>query len=158
MSKEYVTALRDSLIKKVGVLEEIERINRLQSDILATEPFDPEAFDRLFSDKDVCIEKLDKLDEGFELVYKRVEPELKENKDAYSSLIKEMQELITKITDLGASIQAAEERNRNNLSDALIRERKGISESKRSVNVAMSYYRSMNGLNSPESQFMDKKK
>ncbi len=158
MSKEHILALRDSLIKKVKVLEEIEGINRLQSEILAAEPFDYEAFDKLFTDKDVCIEKLDKLDEGFEIVYQRVESELKKNKEEYASLIKEMQDLIKRITDLGASIKAAEERNRNSLSDTMIKERKGMSETKRSVNVAMNYYRNMSGLGAGDSRFMDKKK
>ena len=158
MSKEYIIALRDSLIKKKSVLEEVERICALQNRILNEEPFDYEAFDKLFSDKDVCIEKLEKLDEGFELVYQRVESELKSNRSAYADIIREMQDLITGITDLGATISAAEERNKKAVSDTLIRERKGMAESKRSVNVAMNYYRSMNGLQAPESQFMDKKK
>ena len=158
MSKEYVTALRDSLIKKISVLEEIEHLDKLQDEILSKEPFDYEAFDRLFTDKDVCMEKVEKLDEGFELVYKRVESEIKENKGAYSEIIKEMQGLISRITELGTSITAAEERNRNELSDTLIRERKGMAEGKRSINVAMNYYKNMNGLNTPESRYMDKKK
>ncbi|MCR4850427.1 MAG: flagellar export chaperone FlgN [Lachnospiraceae bacterium] len=158
MSKEHITALRDSLVKKVSILEEIEHLDRLQNEILNKEPFDYEAFDRLFTDKDVCMEKIEKLDEGFELVYERVESELKENKDSYSDIIKEMQDLISRITELGTSVTAAEERNRNALSDTIIRERKGMAEGKRSVNVAMNYYKNMNGLNSLESRFMDKKK
>lgn len=158
MSKEHITALRDSLIKKVKVLEEIEGINRLQNDLLQTQPFDYEAFDALFDDKDVCIDKLNKLDEGFELVYSRVEIELKNNKEEYGPVIKQMQELITRITELGTSIKASEERTRNSLSDTLIRERKGMSESKRSVNVAMNYYKNMSGLTNAESRFMDRKK
>ncbi len=158
MSKEHITALRDSLIKKVAVLEEIEHLDRLQNEVLSKEPFDYEAFDRLFTDKDVCMDKIAKLDEGFELVYKRVESELKDNRDAYSDIIKEMQDLISRITELGTSITAAEERNRNALSDTIIKERRGMAEGKRSVNVAMNYYKNMNGLNNPESLYMDKKK
>ena len=158
MSKEHIIALRDSLIKKVAVLEEIEQLDRQQDEILSQSTFDYEAFDRLFTDKDVCLEKIEKLDEGFEIVYQRVESELKKNRNAYSDIIKEMQDLISRITELGTSINAAEERNRNALSDAIIRERKGMAEGKRSVNVAMNYYKNMNGLNAPESRFMDKKK
>ena len=158
MSKEHIIALRDSLVKKVAVLEEIEQLDRQQDEILSQSTFDYEAFDRLFTDKDVCLEKIEKLDEGFEIVYQRVESELKENRSAYSDIIKEMQDLISRITELGTSINAAEERNRNALSDAIIRERKGMAEGKRSVNVAMNYYKNMNGLNAPESRFMDKKK
>jgi len=158
MSKEHITVLRDSLIKKVAVLEEIEHLDRLQNEVLSKEPFDYEAFDRLFTDKDVCMDKIAKLDEGFELVYKRVESELKDNRDTYSDIIKEMQNLISRITELGTSITAAEERNRNALSDTIIKERRGMAEGKRSVNVAMNYYKNMNGLNNPESLYMDKKK
>lgn len=158
MSKEYVIALKESLEKKLKVLEETYRLCKMQADLLSQENFDYDEFDRLLSDKDICIEKLGKLDEGFEIVYERVSAELKTNRNDYSELIEQMQQLITKITDISTSINALEERIRSGVSDALIRERKGMAESKRSVNVAMNYYKNMTGLNIPDSLYMDKKK
>lgn len=158
MSREYVVALKESLEKKLKVLEEIYRISKLQTDVINASPMDYEAFDRLVDDKDICLEKLEKLDEGFELVYTRVSDELKTNKSVYSDLILAMQETITKITDKSTAISALEERNRQGLSNVFNKERKELSDGKRSVNVAMNYYKNMTGLSVDSSQYMDWKK
>ncbi len=158
MSREYVVALKESLEKKLKVLEEIYRISKLQTDVINAQQMDYEAFDRLVDDKDICLEKLEKLDEGFELVYTRVSNELKTNKSAYSDLILAMQETITKITDKSTAISALEERNRQGLSNVFNKERKELSDGKRSVNVAMNYYKNMTGLSVESSQYMDWKK
>lgn len=158
MSREYVVALKESLDKKLKVLEEIYRISKLQTDVINAQQMDYEAFDRLVDDKDICLEKLEKLDEGFELVYTRVSNELKTNKSAYSDLILAMQETIMKITDKSTAISALEERNRQGLSNVFNKERKELSDGKRSVNVAMNYYKNMTGLSVDSSQYMDWKK
>ena len=67
MNKQYVTALEESLEKKIRVLDEIYRISWLQTEILDKKPMDFERFDTYVDDKDICIEKLNKLDEGFEI-------------------------------------------------------------------------------------------
>ena len=158
MGREYVTALKESLEKKLKVLEELYRLCLSQSELLNKEELDYEAFDTLVDEKDICIEKLEKLDEGFEIVYNRVKPELESNKAMYAAEIKAMQELIVKITDKSTSITALEERNKKGVTATLKRDKKGLSESKRSVSVAMNYYKSMNGINVPDSQYLDKKK
>lgn len=158
MSKEYIIALKESLEKKLKVLDETYRICQMQFDIISSNEPDYEEFDRLFDDKEICIEKLSKLDEGFEIVYERVSKELKSNSGDYSEMISQMKELITKITEVSTSISALEERIKNGVSDAFIKERKGIADTKRSVNVAMNYYKNMAGTNIPDSIYMDKKK
>ena len=57
MNKQYVTALEESLEKKIRVLDEIYRISRLQTEILDKKPMDFERFDAYVDDKDICIEK-----------------------------------------------------------------------------------------------------
>ncbi len=158
MSKQYVTALEESLGKKIRVLEEIYRISQQQAEVLAAQPVDFEVFDRYVDDKDICIEKLNKLDEGFEILYEKVEQELKINRPAYVTQIAHMQELIGQITDKSMKIQALEERNKNAVGEVLSRERKELFQGKRSLNVAMNYYRNMSGAGAVSSQFMDKKK
>lgn len=158
MSKEYIIALKESLEKKLKVLDETYRICQMQFDIISGNDPDYDEFDRLFDDKEICIEKLSKLDEGFEIVYARVSEELKSNSGDYTEIIAQMKGLITQITEVSTSISALEERIRNSVSDALIRERKGIADTKRSVNVAMNYYKNMTGTGIPDSMYMDKKK
>lgn len=158
MSKQYVTALEESLEKKIRVLDEINRISQLQAEVLAAQPVDFETFDRYVDDKDICIEKLNKLDEGFEILYDRVAQELKEDRSVYADQIVHMQEMISQITDKSMTIQALEERNKNAIGEVLSKERKELGQGKRSLNVAMSYYRNMSGSRTAPAQFMDKKK
>ncbi len=158
MSKEYIIALKESLEKKLKVLDETYRICQMQFDIISGNDPDYDEFDRLFDDKEICIEKISKLDEGFEIVYERVSEELKANSGEYSEAIAQMKGLITQITEVSTSISALEERIKNGVSDALIKERKGIADTKRSVNVAMNYYKNMTGTGIPDSMYMDKKK
>lgn len=158
MSRQYVTVLEESLEKKIHVLDEIYRISQLQAEALSKQPADLEAFDRYVDDKDICIEKLSKLDEGFETLYERVEQELKDNRVMYADQIAHMQKLIAEITDKSTSIQALEERNKKAVEDTLYRERRELGQGKRSLNAAMSYYRSMSGAGIVPPSFMDKKK
>lgn len=158
MSKQYVAALEESLEKKLSVLEEIYRISQLQAELFAEESLDLEAFDRYVDDKDICIEKLNKLDEGFEILYNRVDQELKENRSLYADQIIRMQGLIGQITDRSVAIQALEERNRNAVQESFSKERGDLQQGKRSLNAAVNYYRNMSGAGVSSSQYMDKKK
>lgn len=157
MSKQYVMALRESLEKKIRVLDEILRISHAQSEVLGKKPMDYEAFDRFVDDKDICIEKLEKLDGGFDLLYRRVGEDLKTQKSFYADEIKKMQELISQITDKSMTIQALEQRNKQNVEQVFLEERREIGKGKRSVSVAQNYYKNMSNSVAMSSQFMDQK-
>lgn len=158
MTEQYLNILQDSLKKKREVLEEIDTLCRLQGELLGTDPVDYDQFDRLVDDKDACIGQLEKLDEGFELLYERVREELQGKKEQYAPWIRETQSLITEILDRSVAIQAQENRNRAAVEQAIRRERQGIGKGKRSLNVAMDYYRSMSNSHVVQPQYMDQKK
>ena len=159
MNKQYVSVLAESLEKKLHVLEEIYQLCQKQAEVLAGEPVDFEEFDRCMDAKSGHIEALNKLDEGFEMLYNRVGQELKNNKSLYAEQIRRMQEAISGIMDKSALIQALEERNKRAVEAAFAKERTEISRGKRSLNVAMNYYRNMRGgVNTVEPQIMDQKK
>lgn len=158
MNRSYITALQESLEKKIKVLEEIARISQAQGELLKRKPMDYEGFDRYVEDKDICIEKLAKLDEGFDLLYQRVGEELKEHRALYKQEIQRLQELIVQITDQSASIQATEQRNKKEIEQIFLEERRNIGQGKRSVSVAQNYYKNMNHVGVPMSSRMDQKK
>ena len=84
---------------------------------------------------------------------------MKNNKSLYAEQIRRMQEAISGIMDKSALIQALEERNKRAVEAAFAKERTEISRGKRSLNVAMNYYRNMRGgVNTVEPQIMDQKK
>ena len=159
MGKEYVVALRESLEKKIKVLDEIIRIGELQSELLEKEELDYDAFDELMNNRDLCLDKLDKLDEGFEIVYNNLSDDIKAHQDDYGDEIKKMQSLIKDITDKSTAIAAMDSRNKSAVDNAFVKSKRGLSEGKRSVSVAMNYYKSMNGLSAgSDSRYMDSKK
>lgn len=158
MNRSYVITLKESLEKKNRILDEILRISRYQSELLDSSPFDYGRFDDYVKDKDVCIENLNHLDEGFETLYERVGEELKQHADIYAAEIAQMKQLIRQITDKSVEIQAMEERNRQAMEQTILNERRELGKGKRSVSVAQNYYRSMTngGVNAP--RHMDQKK
>lgn len=158
MNGQYLNILIESLQKKIDVLEEIERISKRQSEIVTVQPVDFEEFDRCVDDKDVCLEQLSRLDEGFETLYGKVGQELEANKQLYAEQIKVCQKLIAVITEKSVSIQALEARNKQSIEDIFRKERRGYGQGKRSMDVARNYYRNMNNTNVIPPHFMDQKK
>lgn len=143
MTNSYITALRDSLQKKIEVLNSIHEKNEEQLAIATARPFDYEAFDKNAEDKGVLIIKLNKLDDGFELVYEKVKEELEANRSSYKEEIKEMQELITEITALGTKIQAEEARNKAAVEKAFKAEKDRLKTDRSAVKAVKSYSKTM---------------
>jgi len=158
MNGQYLTILIESLNKKIDVLDEITRISERQSEIIAVQPMDLEAFDGCVDDKDVCLEQLARLDEGFESLYQKVGKTLEENKQQYAVQIKECKRLISEIMEKSVAIQALEARNKQSIEEVFRKERKGYNHGKRSVEVARSYYKNMGNIGVAPSRFMDQKK
>lgn len=158
MNEQYLTALQESLHKKNKLLDEIISISNQQSKLLTVTPVSFEEFDQCVNDKDICIEQLNKLDEGFELLYDRVSEELKTNKEKYKPWIAKTQELISQIVEKSVAVQAIEKRNKQAVEAAFRNEREAIGKGKRSAQTAMNYYRNMSGGNVVSPQFMDQKK
>ncbi|MBP3542995.1 MAG: flagellar protein FliT, partial [Lachnospiraceae bacterium] len=75
-SVDYIQVLIDSLRKKSVVLDRISELNEEQKQLAAVGKVDLEEFQKTLEGKQDCIDELNKLDEGFELVYERVKPEL----------------------------------------------------------------------------------
>lgn len=158
MNEQYLTVLQEGLHKKNKLLDEILSISNQQSEFLAATPVSFEDFDRCVDDKDLCIEQLNKLDEGFEVLYDKVREELKGNKERYKVWIAETQKLISQVVEKSVAVQAIEKRNKQAVETALRKERESLGKGKRSAQTAMSYYRNMSGGNVASSQFMDQKK
>lgn len=158
MNGQYLTILEESLRKKNHILDEIQRICDYQSELLNAESIDYDKYDMYVDDKDICIEQINKLDEGFEQLYNKVREELQDNKSEYADWINTAKELISQITEKSVAIQAQELRNKQTLERVFNKERASLGKGKKSVKAAMDYYRSMSKTNVITSQYMDKKK
>ncbi len=144
MSDTYITALIESLEKKVDVLNLIITKNVEQAALLKEEPFSFDKFDKNTEEKGILIFRLNKLDEGFESLFKKVKKELDGNREKYASEIKKMQKLITEITEKSTAIQAGEARNKAALEQIFKEERSRLKGSRSNVKAVKSYTQAMN--------------
>lgn len=158
MSELSLTILKECLEKKNKILDDILRISSRQNDILTAQSVDFEAFDECFNEKSVLIEQLSKLDEGFETLYERVKTELEMNKASYATQIGQMQQLIKDIVEKSTVIQATEARNKQTVEAFFKAERQGLNQGKKTMQVALNYYKNMNNSQVVPPQFMDQKK
>lgn len=154
----YLSILRDSLNKKIEVLDEILRLNEQQKESVSGEKIDEEKFEESIEKKSVCIEELTRLDSGFESVYSHVKEILSDNSEPYKSEIEELKRLISQITEKSMEVQISEKRNEKLVFSKMSEERIKIRKSKTANKVAADYYKNMSKVNVVEPQFMDKKK
>ena len=147
MNSTYLTAMIESLEKKVAVLDEIIKKNAEQAVLLKEEEFSFDKFDKNAEEKGVLIFRLEKLDDGFESLYAKVKEELDANRAAHADEIRRMQELIQSITDKSTSIQAEEARNKAALEGIFKNEREKLRAGRSGVKALKSYNQAMNYRN-----------
>lgn len=102
----------ESLEKKKLFLEEILRYTKEQATLLTKEELDLRSFNNIMKNKQVRIDKLIQLDQGFESLFERIRTTITNQPDIYKEAIQQMQSLIKETTDLGVEIQVQEERNK----------------------------------------------
>lgn len=153
----HLTILSESLDQKIQVLEDIQVYNKQQERAFTEGTPDMDSFDQALEEKEELIQRLEKLDDGFELLYQRIAEQLKLNKNAYASQIKEIQDKIQKVTDMSASIQAQEARNKKLIEEFFAKEKAGIKQGRQGSKAAYDYYKNMSGAAFHTSQFMDSK-
>lgn len=157
-SEDYITILAESLKKKNAVLDEVQKANEEQKQILADENLTPEAFEKTLDKKSELIGQLNQLDEGFEQIYEKVREEMQNHMEQYVNQIYQMQEEIQKITDKTVAIQAEELRNKQLIENKFSSIKKQIREVKSSQKAVNTYYRNMMNRGVMEAQFLDRKK
>lgn len=154
----YIEILKDSLVKKINILERISEQNKVQAELARAETFDYDIFEKTLEEKDALINEINKLDSGFQSVYDRIKEALESDKQVYADEIKEMQRLVSVITDKSMDIMAEERRNRDAIMSRKDSLKKEIGMARTTNKVAANYYKTMSKLNVLDSQFIDAKK
>ena len=157
-NQTYIDVLKDSLEKKVMVLDKLLEKTLSQEKIISTSPFDNEEFDQAYEDKEVLINQLSELDEGFEQIYDHVKGILSTNKLDHKDDIIQLQSLIRQITDKSTELQAIEIKNKKKLDVIFTNRKKEIKDYKINSQTASSYYKNMADQHQGQSYFYDKKK
>ncbi len=158
MEQTYVDIMIQSLKKKIKVLEEIQRVNVIQQELLEDDRADADDFDATVEAKSALIDQMDQLDSGFDKLFERVREELSGNKKAYEKQIKTMQTQIRQITDLSVEIQAQEAKNKDLMTQKFVSVRQKAKVVRTNSKAASEYYKNMMQLNVVDPQFMDRQK
>lgn len=149
--------MTDSLIKKRDILKAVVELNITQEHLLNATEFDGDSFQKNMEEKSKCIDELNSLDEGFQIIYDRIRQDVEEYKANYKTEIIRLQELIKEVSGLSATIQSQEIRNKVRAENKFRQLRQDNKTAKRSVSMVNKYYKNMSRV-SQEPQFMDKKK
>ena len=158
MMENYLQVLEESLNKKVDVLKKIGQMNEEQERLFKEDVFSEKAFDEIIDRKGMLIDDLNKLDEGFENLYEHIRLQLLDGKEKYATQIAALQKLITKVTEMGASVQAQEARNKELADNYFLNRKKELKQGRQNSKAALNYYRNMNRSQVVQPQFMEKKK
>lgn len=158
MIENYLQVLEESLRKKMQVLERIEEANVRQERILKSVPVSEDDFDNSIEEKGALIEELNKLDEGFEVLYGNIREQLLGGKEKYKEQIAAIQQLIAQVTEKSVSIQAQESRNKSLAENFFADKKRELQKGRKSSKAALDYYRNMNQSHIVMPQFMDRKK
>lgn len=158
MISKYLTILEESLKMKQRALDQIIAICDKQGELLGAESFDLEAYDECVDQKDVCIDQINQIDEGFETLYQKIKEELGNHKEQYADQIKRIQTLITTVTEKSVNIQAKEKRNFDSANLILKNEKRKVGSGRRSSKAVLGYYKNLNQAISEGESAMDIKK
>lgn len=154
----YLELMKDSLVKKEKVLSAILELTKMQESLLDGQDFDDEAFDELISEKSGLIEEINKLDEGFDLIYKRIADTVKENPSLFKEKIEKLQELIRVMVDRGVEIETSERRNQVKFDMKVSKSKDKIRSYNLNSSAVTKYYSNMSGNTGESNYFLDKKK
>lgn len=159
MTDSYLQMMKDSLAQKISIMQDLEKLTEEQKELfLQGNQMDDEAFQHSLDQKGELIDELLKLDDGFTSLFDNVKAEIGDDKQKYAADIKEIQELIHQVSDLSASLEAGEKRNKQ-LAEKYFREsREQIKQGKQASGTAITYYQTMSKNQNVRPQFFDSKK
>ena len=158
MIMSYLNILQDSLIKKLELLDQIEKKSLEQSEMIKVSNVDLALVDANMDEKAKLIDEILKLDTGFESIYEKVREQLLANKEQFKVQIHNLQGLISKVTEKSTAIQAIEARNKAQMDIVFSTQKREVQNRRNAMSVARDYYQNMNKVKHVSPQFLDHKK
>ena len=157
MLGRYLKILDESLDKKLALLKEIEDLSLSQS-VMIEDGAAFEDIDANMDDKAALIDRVNKLDEGFQAMYDNIKENLEAQKEEYEDEIELIKKKISEVMSCSTQIQAIEARNKAAMEQRFAKAHKDIRSRTVHASQVQDYYKVANRLNAITPQFMDKKK
>lgn len=157
-NKTYVIILRDSLINKKRILDNIIELTEKQYELVKHEDVEADEFDYLIEEKGKNLAMLSMIDDGFDGVYTRVRDEIQTQPDRYKDILGEIRKLIEETVARGAKIETLELRNKEHIEAFLEKKKTEVKEFRARRSLSRHYAMNMgNQHKEGSSYFMDKK-
>ncbi|MCI8337515.1 MAG: hypothetical protein HFH62_02370 [Lachnospiraceae bacterium] len=154
----YVSALQDSLKNKYEALQKILVVTQRQQQAVSGEELELDAFEEAVEEKEVLLQRIQELDDGFQSIYTKIGDALHQQKQQFKPQILEMQNMLRTMTDLGVKIQALEQKNKNRFDGLVAKKRQEIRNFQANNRTANTYNQHMaNQHQQWQTYFMDKK-
>lgn len=154
----YLGTLETSLKKKNRILTELIDLTESQEGILKEEEFDSDAFLGIVDKKTTLIDEVNKIDDGFDAVFKQIRDRVMSRPVLYKEEIINLQILIGELTEKGVELEVGERRNGLKLEQKLARDKAKIKQFKMSNEAVVKYYKNMNTGTENTTYFLDSKK
>ena len=154
----YIQLMTEVLEKKIEALNVLLNLTMQQEAVISADSFEEDRFLQIITLKGEQIDRLSKLDSGFEKLFNSVKEEVNRNKEKYEKEITLLKDQISSITGLSVKIQAAEKQNKMKLEMVFANKRRDIKKARISSKTATNYYKTMSGQYEAPSFFYDKKK
>lgn len=157
-NKAYVIILRDSLLNKKKILNNLIEYTEKQAELVKSGDLEAEEFDKILDDKGKSLAMLNMIDDGFESVYSRVRDEIQSEPEKYKDILQEIRNLIEETVSLGAKIETLEHRNKEMIEAFIAGKKIEIKEYRSRKQTMKSYSQNMpNQHVTGSSYFLDKK-
>ncbi|MDO5291516.1 MAG: hypothetical protein Q4F05_02075 [bacterium] len=154
----YLEALIQATEKKGNIIVELTKISKEQERVAQQVEFKLDEFTELLDQKEVWINELITIDNGFGQTFDRIKDVLVSDKEQYKEKIVQLQTIIGEVTTKAVDLQVLEKRNKL-LVDRRIAEGKAkVKTATISNKIASSYYKNMANTHHNASYFMDQKK
>ena len=142
-SRSYISIMIQCLKKKEGILDQIIQHNEKQAGLFLDVGLDPDVLEKSIEEKGALIRSLDLLDDGFQQTFERMREELTQNREQYRDEIRQMQQLITSITEKSNTIQVQEQKNKKAADEHFTSVHRQINQTKANFAKVSQYYRNV---------------
>ena len=152
-SSVYIHMMKDSLVRKESILRILFELTEKQRDLLSQDELDVEQFSQLLEEKGERIDEINRLDDGFDGIFHKIEKVLMTDRQQYKSEIEQMKKLVSSITEYSARIQSLEKLNHDRFASYLNKQKRVVRQANLNQRTVSTYSQNMVGRSQSGSSY-----
>ncbi len=132
--------LLDGLEKKEEYLKDLLRYSKKQEEVLNAKEFDLNTFNNIIKNKQIRINNIQSIDDGFNQEYERIKQIIENNPDLYKEYILKLKKCVKSISELGIEITVVEHRNNDKFKRVSLTMKNEIKSFRTNKKAVINYY------------------